>query len=296
MRFENIKQLENKLREIEKKYDEAVQIEKFEEVLKNYHGEDEIISLLEYRKIIEEQRKKEKTEFKSNIPALDKIITGFRDGELVVVSGPTSQGKTSLCQTLTVHLSNQGANPLWFSYEVSGEDFLSKFGDELPVAFVPKNLIDNQLVWIERKIIEAIVKYKTRVVFIDHLHYLVDMAKIKNSSLEIGAIVRELKKMAIKYNIVIFLIAHTAKVKFEDKVGIEDIRDTSFIGQESDYVLMIWRDREEQSKIDMRKNGVKYTNNAILSVEKNRRSGKLGTIKLAYQHNMFYELTENYEN
>ena len=294
MKFENIQHLEAKLQEVEKKYKEAEWTEEFEAVLRNYHGEDEVISFAKYRDILEKERRENKSEIQSKIPTLDKIITGFRGGELVVVSGPTSQGKTSFCQTLTRNFSNQNANSLWFSYEVGGEDFLSKFGDDLPVGFVPKNLVDNKLIWIERKVVEAIVKYRTKVVFIDHLHYLIDMAKIRNSSLEIGAIVRELKKMAVKYNITIFLIAHTAKIKFDEKIGIEDIRDTSFIGQESDYVLMIWREREEQSKIDMRQNGVRYTNNAILSVEKNRRSGKLGIVKLNYKNNTFYEVI-NYE-
>jgi replicative DNA helicase len=107
---------------------------------------------------------------------------------------------------------------------------------------------------------------------------------------------RNLKKISIKYNIVIFLVAHLTKTKFEERIGLEDIRDSSFISQEADYVVVIWRKAENQKPKDIRDNGVRYTDEAVLSICKNRFNGKLGSVKLVLKDGLFEELTLNYDN
>jgi ATP-dependent Clp protease ATP-binding subunit ClpA len=52
----------------------------------------------------------------------------------------------------------------------------------------------NTLTWVEKKIIEGKAKYNSSVVFIDHLHFIVDFGE--NMSIEIGKTMRELKRMA----------------------------------------------------------------------------------------------------
>jgi len=103
-----------------------------------------------------------------------------------------------------------------------------------------------------------------KAVFIDHLHFLVDLARIGNSSLEIGSIVRNIKKVALRQDVVVFLIAHTKKIKsgFEE-LSLGDVRDSSFIEQEADTVLYIWR--KEENEVDV--------NRSILKIAKNRKLG-----------------------
>jgi len=288
-----IEQLETKLKQVEKELQEAEWEEGFERALKEYRGKDEVISFQSYKQLLE-GKQEPIWRVKSNIPTLDDLIGGFQEGNLIVVTAPTGQGKTTFCQTLTRNFADNGVRCLWFSYEVPPREFLEKFGENLPVAYLPKALVSRTMIWIERKIVEAIAKYQTKVVFIDHLHYLLDLSKVKNASLEIGAIMRELKLMALKYNIVIFIVAHMTKTRFEDKVGLEDIRDSSFISQEADYVIVLWRDATRQSKRDLREKGVIYTNEAVASVEKNRRTGRTGSLRLILKDNLFYEVTENY--
>ena len=290
---DGIKKINQEIEKTDEELQQAEVAENFKWTLKNYHGEDEVISFHQARENINNE-KIPRWRAISQMPALEQKTGGFRPGELVVITAPTSQGKTTFAQTLTRDFyKKNNLKSLWFTYEVPLRDFLEKFKVDLPQGYVPKKLISANVLWIERKIIESIAKYDTKIVFIDHLHYLIDMSQIKNTSLEIGAIMRELKKMALKNEIVIFVIAHMTKTKYEDKVGLEDLRDSSFISQEADYVIVLWREREEQSKTDIRQNGIKYTDRAIVSVEKNRPSGRIGGFKVQMIDNFFTEVIKN---
>lgn len=256
-------------------------------VFQNYQGEDRVITSKEAWQLLAEERKKPIIRFNTKIPTLDRMIDGFRKGDLITISAPTKQGKTTLAQTFTHGFSENNISSLWFSYELRQLDFLEKFGEKLPYFALPKKLEGNSLSWIEERIMEAIAKYGIQVVFIDHLHFLLDMSFIGqrgNVSLLIGSIMRRLKQIALKYEITIVLIAHTTKINFEKTPDLNDIRDSSFISQESDTVLMIWRLMEKGNYIDK----------ARLGVLANRRNGRTGIIKLDLINNRFYEETENY--
>ena len=62
----------------------------------------------------------------------------------------------------------------------------------------------NSLEWLRARIIESLVKYG-EMVFIDHLHFLFDLARMRNTSIEIGQVIRTKKNSgAIELNITIF--------------------------------------------------------------------------------------------
>jgi len=257
------------------------------ETLGAYQGKDEIITSEEAWKFLEEKRNQPTPKFFSKIPSLDSMLTGFREGDLVVISAPTKQGKTTLAQTFTQGLSEQEINSLWFSYELCQQEFLEKFPQPLPFFTLPRTLTGNSLDWIESKIIEGIAKHGVKVVFIDHLHFLLDMSFISqrgNASLLIGSIMRRLKQIALQWNVCIVLIAHLTKIDFEKEPDLNDIRDSSFISQEADSVLMIWRKKEKETG--------EFGNRACLAVRANRRNGKVGKIDLVLRNNRFYEEEE----
>lgn len=248
-----------------KKRQEQREMMRKEAELFSYEGEDKIVSSEEMLKIVEERGTPD-VMLNSKIPILDKTLGGFVGGELIVVSGITGEGKSLLCQTLTSNMAQQKINTLWFTYEMPPQYFIKKFGENTPLFYLPKELKTNTTNWLEERILEAKLKFDVQAIFIDHLHFLVDLAKIGNPSLEIGSIVRNIKKIALKHNIVIFLIAHTTKIKsgFEE-LGLGDIRDSSFIEQEADTVLYIWR----KTEVD----GIKVENRSVLKIAKNRRLG-----------------------
>lgn len=212
------------------------------------------------------------------MPTLDTLTEGWYSGQLNVISGITGQGKTTLAQTYTFALMEQGAYPLWFSYEVPLDDFMRTFpGNRGEFFCLPAKLKDNSLQWIEERLIEAKLKYNTKAMFIDHLHYLVSMNPKSNMSGIIGETVRGLKQMAIEHGIVIFLISHMMKTKPDEEPGLGHVRDSSFIEQEADTVVYVWRHKPDK-------------NITVLKIAKNRKRGIIDNrIPLVLQEGRYYE-------
>jgi KaiC/GvpD/RAD55 family RecA-like ATPase len=211
--------------------------------LRDYDGEFKVISSHELKAKLMKEKSAEFINVQSGIPGLDKACDGFRDGELITISGPTKNGKTLLAQTLTDAFTRRTVFPLWFSFEVPARQFLSQF-PRLPLIYMPEKLKARTMDWFEERVYESFAKYNTRVIFIDHLHYLVDLARQHQMSLEIGTIIRRLKTLAVQGNFVIFLLCHTKMGKHEETLSYESIRDSSFISQESDCVIMVKRTPE----------------------------------------------------
>ncbi len=262
-------------------------IKNTEEEMLKYDGDDKVISSFEAKEFFEKQAPP-RFKARTKIPTLDKLMDRMDYGDLIIISGPTKNGKTAIAKTITKYFAEQEVNSLWFTYEVMPRDFLATF-PELPLFYLPQKLSGNTLSWIESKIIEAKVKYDIGAVFIDHLHYLISLSASVNMSLMIGAVMRELKKMAIKHNVVIFIIAHTTKIKFDQTPEISDLRDSGMIACESDFVLMIWRlfKREGGENI--------YTNQAKIALLANRKTGNLGYLKVELVNNLFREYDEHRE-
>lgn len=258
-------------------------IAEYEKRLSQYNGEDRVISRFE----MEEELNKEKDSYRFllKIPSLDKLIDGFETGELVVISGPTKHGKTTLAKTFTERLTEQKVNCLWFSYEMPPKHLLKKFPENVQF-YLPATLKRKDLPWIEQRIWEGKIKYDTKAVFIDHLHFLFDLTQLRNPSLQIGTLIRHLKELAIKHNVLIFLICHLTKTKPERLPSIEDLRDSSFIAQESDCVLTIFRLADKGRE--------EYSDQAKLTVQTHRRTGVMRkSTKLIFKDDSFHELDQN---
>jgi len=247
------------------------------------------------------------------IHKFDKVMDkGVRGGELIIVSGQTSEGKTSVCQFLTKNMIQAGNKVIWFSYEMSPYYLQEKFKqmglkDEdgktnalLYKILSPRDLNQSSVQFIEEVIVEILSKtaITPKAVFIDHLHYLVNLQDSKNSSLMIGGIVRELKKMAVKYDIPIFLIAHTKKIYQGEEVDLSSIRDSSLIAQEADYVFMVSRikkKKEFKGKLQVEEtSGTEWTSKTKVSLLKNRRTGERIYINFEFNGGNLLEVVQHY--
>lgn len=229
--------------------------------LLGYSGPGRIIDSLEALERLKKNIHSENRITQCGFPTLSKLTDGFEGGELIILSGPTKHGKTLFAQSMTDNMALQGIGCLWFSYEMTAKQFLNRF-DPVPLFYLPDELVSTSPTWLEDKIWEAKLKFNIKVVFIDHLHFLVDMAHMKNPSLEIGALVRKIKKIAVKLNVIIFLICHLTKTNLDEEPTEKDLRDSSFIAQDADSTIMIWRNLQE------------YT--AWVTVRNHRRTGVYG--------------------
>ena len=277
-----IKELEKEMAKATKDSYTAEQLERLQSLARDYEGDDKVISSFD---ILERMKNKPpEKKIMSGYRGLDAILDGFREKQLVVISAATKSGKTSFCIDITVRIKDE--NPLWLPFEEPAEELIQKFldrGDQPPLFYTPERMTGNTLVWVEKKIIEAKAKYNSRVVFIDHLHFIVPITADRQD-LAIGYAMRELKRMAKQWGVVVVLIAHLKKTKVETQPDIEDLRDSSFIAQEADTVIMLWRET-------MRENGkVIITNNINVSVQANRRTGKTGNFQMVYDKGVFREI------
>jgi len=239
------------------------------EELAEYDGTDRVISSYQLEESIKLRDGEDQGLcIKSGIPALDRHTEGFREGELIVISGPTGQGKTLFAQTITAHITNREdpQHPLWFSFEMPPKQFFRCF-PSVPFFYMPQELKPYKWKWFEERCLENEAKHGGRVIITDHLHFLFEFFRTGSPSLEIGRLLRKLKRLAVDNNYIVFLIAHISKLPKGEKAGLHHIRDSSFIGQESDTVLMIQR-------IEDRKKGKK--NRSCITVEKCRWTGVFG--------------------
>lgn len=254
--------------------------------LQSYVGEDKIISSEEYLKYVQSENVLYKAG--SGIHGLDKIIGGFRPGTLIIVSGPTKEGKTTFCQTLTANFTKQDYKCLWFSFDTPPIEVIERFGDSLPIFYLPKsNLPKKKLDWIEQRILEGILKYNVRIIFIDHLEFLTKFNdKAPNYATELSSISQSIKEIAMKYNITIFLNHHINKIGPDETPHYSHLKNSSGPAQNSDITLMVWR---EKKKAEF---GIEYTDYSYISVQLHRRTGKIGNLRVGFKDNLLIDIED----
>lgn len=256
---------------------EADEIIALEQRLEKYDGADRVVSSDTLRAELA-ARKSTAYSYSTGLPALDRVIGNVESGELIAIGGPTKNGKTLLAQTMTVNMSSNGVGCLWFTFEVPAFQFLAQMPD-VASFFMPRELKQSSLVWLRDRILEGKLKNNTRVVFVDNLHHLLDFTTVRNVSLDLGVIIRALKRMAIDLNVAIFVLCHSKKPDIGSdgiprEVSEWDLRDSSFIPQECDSTIMVQRmfDKEtfEAHKI------LKFGNKTKVKVCLHRRTGAMG--------------------
>jgi len=246
-------------------------------------GADRIAHFLEYQaeKVTHSTQVKS---YRTGLLGLDSLIDGFETGEINVISGPTGNGKTLFADSIGQRLMRlEKMNIAWFSYEVPTQKMIDKYvrsfdANELGL-YVPMELKAGNVDWLKKKCLQAQLKFNCQAVFIDHIHFLIDMATKQNMSLNIGGVMRQLKHdIAKTLNIMVFIICHQGQPK-DQEPSIENIRDSSFIGQEADNVFVVYRSPDpipDELKGNAKISGYErsYVQGlATVKVEKSRRAG-----------------------
>lgn len=276
------------------------EIRKLEESLVGYAGEDRIVPSHELAAQVDAEPE---MSYATGVRALDRILSGVQPGEMVIVSGPTGEGKTTLLMSITRNMAAAGVPSLWFTLEVTPRAFIQKIkkgcGDTMPLFYMPNRNTDNQLEWLEQRIIEAKVKHDPKVVFIDHVHQIFSLHRANSGSLslEIGDMVGKIKQMAIDHHLVIFLIAHTRDnaEKPNAEPRKEEIRDSGLISRLADAIVLVWRVKNGEQDKDRRPANLEADDNmSKVRVVKNRREGRMGTLLMEHKDGMLNELEDGF--
>jgi replicative DNA helicase len=247
------------------------------------------------------------------------IKTGFRDfdqelgglglGELIVIGGRPSMGKTQLLVNLSLTISLE-TPVLYFTFDLSEFLLTNRFISTLtgiPVADIFKNELTHeqraQLDSIENEFMnrklfvndscnsslsalrthckEQVENQGIQVIVVDYLQ-MMSSSKYRNSrELEISHITRELKNIAKDFNVCVIATSQLSR-SVEYRGGLKhpqlsDLRESGAIEQDADKVIFIYRPEYYGIESDADDNSTAGLAEIILA---KNRNGKLATIKL----------------
>jgi len=210
----------------------------------------------------------------TNITRIDDVIGGLIMGQLVLLTGKRGEGKSTFMSQLVANALDQGKHVFvasfeladfhfkrWLDYQLAGERNLIDTGktmDGNPVYSIPDDTIkrindwycgrayiyDNEYISDDDEgyesiidTIERVIKdYGVELVCIDNLMTAMDVVERQdNLYLAQSNFVGKLKKLAVKYNVVIILVAHPRKSGSE--LGNDDVSGSSDITNKADVVL-----------------------------------------------------------
>ena len=247
------------------------------EVLANYQGEDQIIHSSEL-----EKKAKEKAlipSMKISHREMNQGIGGIKMGQLIIMSGSVKSGKTQFLYDLVTRTMDN-VKPLLLFFEDKPIDVIGKMLSHnpnyvIPEFYTPDNYSDDSLDWIKMCMLESKFKYGTKVIVIDNVHYLTQSsAQTSRYDKYLSNYSKELKDFAVKWNMAIFLIAHTNKMPEDRPPTVFDIADSAGIGQIADKVWFIKRGEDKES---------------IWYSDRDRQTGFKGSITFTFSKGHFNE-------
>lgn len=199
---------------------------------------------------------------------LDDMMLGMLPGELIIIAGKTSRGKTTLALNIANNVALEGKSVLFVTLEMTRAEIASRYmfvnGGNTEayenVAGVTAVQARDELNWksIDRLIEKAKEDLNVSLVVIDHLHYFT--RELENVAEDIGRITKEFKKNAIRHEVPVILISHVRKTGTKNEASMEDLRGSSYVAQDADIVLMVGRADHD-------------VNHLHVKIEKNRNRG-----------------------
>ena len=239
---------------------------------------------------------------------LDKLTMGLQQGDLFIIAGRPSMGKTAFALSIAGQLVNDGVPSVLFSLEMSARSIMyrmiSLLGKiELKKLFEAKNLSDNDFNEIENslsllsrskffiddtsslspsEILSRSRKLKREnpdlgLIIIDYMQLMRADTKNDNRVSEMSEIARSLKALAKEIDVPVVALSQLNRAP-ETRTGkrpvLADLKDSGAIEQDADIVSFVFR--AEQYEQDLENKGL-----AIIDVAKHR-NGPTGSVKLHF--------------
>lgn len=203
---------------------------------------------------------------------LNKLTGGFSDGDLVVLAGRPSMGKSAVAMGTALCAAGQGRRTLIFSLEMTGialfqravasfasvpldfmRDPVEDSDNWARISSVMKPLRDMPLAIDETAgltIDQIVMRSKRehmrsplRLVVIDHMHII--SLPGKNEVQELGEITRKAKGLAKALNCPVIVVAQlnrSLESRANKRPIMSDIRGSGNIEQDADAIIFVYRD------------------------------------------------------
>jgi len=286
---------------------------------------DSIANLLP--KTFEEIENYSKGNFKgilTGFKELDEMTTGIQPGDLIILAGRPSMGKTAFCLSLALNAGVHGKNATAiFSLEMSKGQLVQRMlcsearvnmhqlrSGTLPKRDLPKLsfaagplsespiFIDDTpsitVLELRAKARRLKAQHDLKLIVIDYLQLMGSSSRVENRQQEISQISRSLKGVAKELDVPVIALSQLSR-GVEARTGnhrpvLSDLRESGAIEQDADVVLFVYRD-EVYNKDDESVRG-----KAEIIIGK-QRNGPIGTAHCAFVRDFarFENLTERVE-
>jgi replicative DNA helicase len=213
---------------------------------------------------------------------LDQMTSGLQGGDMIIVAGRPSMGKTSLALAFGVNAAMQAETPVAiFSLEMSKEQLAHRMicseakvdGMRLRTGFLRTHTDDDESDWtrlgraigrlgdlpiyiddssdisvldMRAKCRRLKSEHGLGMIVIDYLQLIRGHGRQENRNQEISIIARSLKGMARELNVPVIALSQLSRnvERREDKRPmLSDLRESGSIEAEADIVMMLYRSR-----------------------------------------------------
>lgn len=254
---------------------------------------------------------------------LDEMTTGLQPGDLVIVAGRPSMGKTAFVLSLALNTSMKYKNPTAiFSLEMSKESLVQRMlcsearvnmhqlrSGTLPKRDLPKLslaagplaeapiYIDDtpaiSVLELRAKARRLKAQYGLKLIIIDYLQLMGSTSKVESRQQEISIISRSLKGVAKELDVPVIALSQLSRAveqRNDHRPQLADLRESGAIEQDADLVMFVYRDEVYN------KDNENVKGKAEIIVGK-QRNGPIGTANLAFVRDFarFENLSEREE-
>ena len=181
---------------------------------------------------------------------IDKIIGGFEAGDLVIVAGRPSMGKSGLALQIALNMAKTGESIIFFTLEMTAKALTQRALMQMEDKELEK--LDICIHTHAQTPTQQIAFLKTRkqthmvdVAFVDYLQLMSAGGKAENRNQEVTTISRNLKLAAVNEDITICALSQLnrqVESRTDHKPRLSDLRESGSIEQDADIVMLLHRD------------------------------------------------------
>lgn len=201
----------------------------------------------------------------------DKHSGGLQPGELIVIAGETSQGKTALSMNITLNAATTFRKAVGvFTLEMTDtqlasramsmetnvtsknilqrkmdnlvwSDFINKLSTLVNSSIYINHVASSDKTYIENAIRQAMVKHNLDLIVVDYLQLIRNSQRFKSTADSVAEIANDMKRLAIALNVPIILISQLSRDHNDAKPSITRLKNSGDIENAADVVWLTWR-------------------------------------------------------
>ncbi len=281
------------------KVDPADFFKKIDDIKKEVKGVSEFVKLSDIMsKVLDSIEKQQGVEFQFSLMDLNHSLAGLARGELLLIGGFTSQGKSSLCIQMAMDFAEQGKKVLFCSSEMSEFETARRvLGNYCNLVISDlrqgkldidiselREVVDTLKSWkvvlhvisTAEQVRKAVLRYQPDIVIVDHLHNLRGSGRSSYDRTTYN--IKTLQEIALM-NRVGMIIASQLHRPQDEKLRpprISDLRESGAVEETANSIIMLyWKNQRENGKISEQE---------IMEVRlvKNR-DGKIGKLSILFE-------------